>query len=82
MACCYLLYVQTTARLEEERMALESQYRELSEAKLQALKRRSFLQQQLDSRDDPAWIEWNLINALGLVPEGYTKALFSPASYP
>ena len=48
----------------------------LSEKEI-VMQERDELQLQVDSQDDPAWIEMLLKQKLGVVPEGQTKVYFT-----
>ncbi len=52
----------------------------INEQKNQALLLRERLLLQINSQSDPDWIELTLMQGLGLVPEGQTKAYFSNSS--
>lgn len=57
--------------LQYERMSLEQHLQE-------ALILNKKLMQQINSQEDPAWIELVLMRKLGLVPEDQVKVVFAP----
>lgn len=73
---CYLCYEQGLQKKEFDFIKLQMQYAELQKKKKTLQMQQENFQRQLNSQDDPAWIELVLMNVLGLVPEGQTKVLF------
>lgn len=55
---------------------LTKQLSQLQHAKEQAIVEQQDLLLQINSQNDPAWIELTLMRALGLVPEGHQKIFF------
>lgn len=76
IACCYLVYAHAVTLLNHEHHKLLEEYGQLSATKISAEECHRSLVQQLDSQSDLVWIEWLLMERLGLVPEGSTKMLF------
>lgn len=56
---------------EEEIKTLNTQNKELTENNAR-------LTQEIDSLNDPKWVEMILMKELGVVPEGQIKVYFSP----
>ena len=73
---CFALYEQGSFILSREIQDLQSEIQLSSKKLLLATKRQQELKLQLGSLSDPAWIELELIQNLGVVPEGYTKIYF------
>jgi hypothetical protein len=74
---CYIAYEQSSKWHERDFMALTFQLETLRKEKEIALSEQIKLTQQIQSQNDPAWIELTLIKELGLVPEGKTKVIFA-----
>lgn len=77
---CYLIYIHGVTLLNEKKTTFTNQYVELMETKSQAQSEQMSLIRELSSLEDPEWIEWNLMEKLGLVPEGYRKVIFKDDS--
>jgi len=73
---CFGLYEQGMYRIAKEKKYLETELMQTNERILASTAKQKELQLQLASLSDPAWIELELIQNLGLVPEGYTKIVF------
>lgn len=73
---CFALYEQGNYILSREIQELESEIQLSSKKLLIATTRQQELKLQLGSLSDPAWIELELIQNLGVVPDGYTKIYF------
>lgn len=74
---CYLGYALGLHQWDDDFTKLRTQYLELQQEKQKALAQQENLLMQINSQNDPAWIELTLMKTLGLVPEGQTKVLFS-----
>lgn len=57
-------------------IALDQQVSILERKKLCELDIQAELRAQIDSQNDPAWVEMTLMRVLGLVPEGQSKVYF------
>ena len=55
---------------------LKIRYETLMKEKHKALSKRNDLKQQIESQNDPLWIEQTLMRGLGLVPDGQKKIIF------
>ena len=53
------------------------QHNDLLKKKKLALEKQKGLLRQINSQNDPAWIELMLMKEMGLVPEGQTKVFFT-----
>lgn len=75
---CFGLYEQASYSLHQEIVGLEREI-EASNTRIQKAElRQEELKLQLRSLSDPAWIELELIQGLGVVPQGYKKIYFQP----
>lgn len=72
-----LLYVNGMQKKRSMMRTLNMRCDDLEEERSAALERNRNLQQQIESQNDPAWVEITLMRELGLVPEGKTKVYFS-----
>lgn len=70
-------YEQSLFHWKSEYIRLKHRSEIIKEQKNQALLLRERLLLQINSQSDPEWIELTLMQGLGLVPEGQTKAYFS-----
>jgi hypothetical protein len=70
-------YEQAFYHWKNEYFRLKRRSEIIQEQKNQALLLRERLLLQINSQSDPEWIELVLMQGLGLVPEGQTKAYFS-----
>lgn len=76
-ACfCLTLYEQEIKISNETRAALSKHLAALQEEKRKALKEQARLAMEVESQNDPHWIELTLMKELGLTPEGQTKVMF------
>lgn len=73
---CYLCYEQALQKKEHDFAKLQSQYLELHKKKKVLQIQQEDFNRQLNSQNDPAWVELVLMKGLGLVPEGQTKVFF------
>jgi hypothetical protein len=81
IACCllsYAAYEQSSAQHRRDNTSLTAQLRRLETEKQQLQSHNTLLEQQLQSQNDPAWIELTLMKVLGTVPEGQQKVYFRP----
>jgi hypothetical protein len=74
---CYVCYEQGLRKRDVDFAKLHAQYIELLDEKQRALTKNEDLQMQINSHNDPEWVEMTLMKGLGLVPEGQTKVLFT-----
>ncbi len=74
----FSLFEQSSMKLQKEMDFLDSQIVSLEARICNAKNTQEYLKLQVESFNDPAWIECTLIRALGLTPEGYTKVYYSP----
>lgn len=56
---------------------LSSRLQEMNQQKLLALQEKESLCLQIESQNDPSWIEMILMRDLGVVPEGWLKVYFT-----
>ncbi|MBA2728501.1 MAG: hypothetical protein H0U49_10070 [Parachlamydiaceae bacterium] len=73
---CFMVYEQGLKTSNERLMALSNQLDTLQGEKKKVLKQQVRLSKEVESQDDPDWIELTLMKELGLTPEGHTKVLF------
>jgi hypothetical protein len=74
---CFGLYEQATRILDKEMNLLKEQIEQIANEKTKLLSLQEELKSEIQSQNDPAWVELVLIRCLGLVPEGSTKVYFS-----
>jgi hypothetical protein len=74
---CFGLYEQGARLVDREMNALQEQITQASSETKRQLKIQESLKREIQSQNDPAWVELVLIRCLGLVPEGSTKVYFS-----
>ncbi|MEI8365918.1 MAG: hypothetical protein WCF65_05820 [Parachlamydiaceae bacterium] len=75
--CCYFGYEQGLAKKDSAFALLQIQYKELQRKKIVAQQHQESLSREIDSQNDPAWIELLLMREMGLVPEGKIKVYFN-----
>lgn len=73
---CLFAYDRAVTQKQLEEEHFRKKLEEIHLATKQALETQEELCQQIESQNDPAWIELTLMKRLGLVPEGKTKILF------
>lgn len=76
LALCYMLYSHSMKKKNKAYLALEKQLLELQREKQKILEEKEDLLLQIDSQNDPAWIQMMLMKELGVVPEGQLKVYF------
>ena len=74
---CFGLYEQAARLVDSEMRVLREQISELTSETKQQLSIQEGLKRQIQSQNDPAWVELVLIRCLGLVPDGATKVYFA-----
>jgi len=74
---CYLCYEQGLRKRDVDFAKLYIQYMDLLDEKQRALAKNENLHLQINSHNDPEFVEMTLMKGLGLVPEGQTKVLFT-----
>jgi hypothetical protein len=72
----YMLALKTYPVKEEQIIKLSQQLNCLQSEKALALHAKDELSLQIESQEDPLWIERVLIKKLGVVPEGQIKVRF------
>jgi len=75
-AIAYLLFMQGMQKKKEAFQEITKRLEGLSEEKKSALEEREELFLQINSQQDPAYIQMVLMKKLGLVPEGQVKVHF------
>jgi hypothetical protein len=73
---CYIAYEQSLKWQQRDFAALSAQVAALRYEQQNGLKQQAELLRQIQSQNDPAWVELVLMKELGLTPEGQTKVLF------
>jgi hypothetical protein len=76
---CAIIYERRVRTLNENRRQLIEKLDELQNEKSNLLKLQEELQLQINSQNDPEWIELTLMKNLGLVPEGQYKIYIQKA---
>ncbi|MBJ7449725.1 MAG: hypothetical protein JHC93_05130 [Parachlamydiales bacterium] len=74
--CCYMVYERGAFKKDIELNLLKAKLVEMETHKQTLLDEQGDLITQIQSQNDPDWIELTLMKGLGLVPEGQTKVLF------
>ena|SRR5437899_5815824 len=72
----YGLYSHGVQKKKDVLAELQGRFLELHGEKQLAIATQEELRLQVQSQDDPAWIEMTLMKGLGLVPEGQRKVYF------
>jgi len=75
-ASCFLFHCRTKHHQQELHKGLEGRMEQLQAERLAALSKQGDLLAQIESQNDPAWIEMILMKKSGLVPGGQTKISF------
>ena len=73
----FCIYEQASHHLVRKMKRLEQKMEKIETELEHKKKLNKELLCQVESQNDPAWIELSLIRVLGLVPEGYTKVFFT-----
>jgi hypothetical protein len=76
IAFSYLLYSQGMHKKREMYQELLFRLKSLEAEKQKVLEDQEDLLLQINSQNDPAWIEMVLMKGIGVVPEGQTKVYF------
>lgn len=76
VALCYLLYSHGMQKKVFTYRELRNRLEQLNTQKELVLQERGDLLLEVQSQNDPAWIEMALMKGLGVVPEGQTKIFF------
>jgi hypothetical protein len=74
---CFICYEQGVKAWKTQHKILSFRLNELQNEYEVALRRKTELKEQIQSQNDPEWIELVLMNKLGLVPEGQKKVIFT-----
>lgn len=75
---CSIIYERGLKETNVHYQQLSEKWRNLQKEKELAINHQKNLRLQIDSQSDPAWIEYTLMNRLGVVPEGHQKIFFYP----
>lgn len=76
-SCSFLaLYAHAVKEKQEEVACLSTHIEAIRQHKKTALANGEDLRLQMQSQDDPSWIEMLLMRDLGVVPEGWLKVHF------
>lgn len=75
IASC-MIYSQSIQKKKAALSELEGRFQGLEQEKNLVLEQQQELMLQVQSQNDPAWIEMTLMKGLGLVPEGQRKVYF------
>ncbi|MBI5273213.1 MAG: hypothetical protein HY861_04445 [Chlamydiia bacterium] len=70
------VYFHSIGEKKQEASALAYRLEEMEKEKRLALQEKEDLSLQLESQNDPSWIEMVLMRDLGVVPEGWLKVHF------
>ena len=73
----YAIYSHTIQTKRSLITELNLRQKELLQEKQQAEEKHQELLMQVESEQDPAWVEMMLMKGLGVVPEGQRKVLFN-----
>lgn len=71
------IYLHCIQRKKGQVAELSCRYDEMKKEKEFAFQERESLRLQIDSQNDPSWIEMILMRDLGVVPEGWLKVHFT-----
>jgi len=71
------VYFHNIQEKKEKLEKLSVKFETLHAQKRFAMQERELLRLQIDSQNDPSWIEMILMRDLGVVPEGWLKVHFS-----
>ncbi|MGZ3633530.1 MAG: hypothetical protein ACXU9U_05020 [Parachlamydiaceae bacterium] len=74
---CFICYEQEVKAWKAQYKILSLRLGELQNERKIALRLKTELKEQIQSQNDPEWIELVLMNKLGLVPEGQKKVIFT-----
>lgn len=74
---CYVAYEQSLRLQTGQWLTLKERVYSLQAEKEASMDLQKELLAQVNSQQDPAWIELTLMKQLGLVPEGQKKVLFT-----
>lgn len=74
---CYLLYSEGINKKILIDQELQEKILDFEKKKRLALEMQYDLKEQIQSQNDPAWIELTLMKGLGVVPEGQIKVYFN-----
>lgn len=77
MLCCCFMYLHAMKKKRQVLEVLKCQLYALQSEKKFLLEEKQDLKLQINSQNDPAWIELTLMKGLGLVPEGQLKVHFT-----
>ena len=80
IASSFGLYAHAAHKKKETISALQTYLQDLKQEKERLLQEKEELLLNIESQNDPAWIELTLMKGLGLVPDGKTKVYFDPSS--
>ena len=72
----FFVYERCITPLDEEYVSLQDQIQSLTINMKSETNKQNQMHLQLNSQNDPSWVEMTLIKGLGLVPEGHIKIIF------
>lgn len=74
---CFICYEQGVKVWNGQYKILSARLHDLQNENEAALQLKIELTEQIQSHDDPEWVELILMNKLGLIPEGQKKVIFT-----
>ena len=78
LACGSVFYFHGMWKKDVAHQELQTKLKGLEREKQEAAEKKQELTLQIQSQDDPAFVEMTLMKGLGLVPEGQVKVYFTP----
>ncbi len=75
-ALCFVTFQQAMHKKRAVADQLQSKIDDFNKKKAYSLEIQEDLLLQIESQNDPDWIEYTLMKGLGVVPEGHTKVYF------
>lgn len=75
---CFWVYVEAMHKKQGDESFLQQQMTMMLRQKQSLLEQHEDLILQVNSQQDPAWVELTLMKELGVVPKGSVKVFFQP----
>lgn len=74
----FWVYAEAMHKKRGDEISLQQQMEMMLKQKQSLLEQYEDLKLQVNSQQDPAWVELTLMKELGVVPKGHVKVFFQP----
>lgn len=73
----YLFYLHSKVEISAQKQYFMNEYNLLMQQREKLVRHLQALQAEIDDSENTIWVEKQIIDRLGYIPEGYKKAIFT-----